>query len=126
MLFLAIVAPIGAMLVQMAVSRSREFLADETGAAATAFIERALVWYRAQKITVERIMSEEGLPPREATRKAMTEVSSAVVAIGLLGVKLDSSAGKHGNALGTSSGGSTGRIGTTAMSVAWIPGASFG
>lgn len=31
-LFLAIVAPIGAMLVQMAVSRSREFLADETGA----------------------------------------------------------------------------------------------
>ena len=32
MLFLAIVAPIGAMLVQMAVSRSREFLADETGA----------------------------------------------------------------------------------------------
>jgi heat shock protein HtpX len=32
MLFLAIVAPIGAMLVQMAVSRSREYLADETGA----------------------------------------------------------------------------------------------
>ncbi len=32
MLFLAIVAPLGAMLVQMAVSRSREYLADETGA----------------------------------------------------------------------------------------------
>ena len=32
LLFLAIVAPIGAMLVQMAVSRSREYLADETGA----------------------------------------------------------------------------------------------
>ncbi|OGP81116.1 MAG: protease HtpX [Deltaproteobacteria bacterium RBG_16_64_85] len=32
MLFLAIVAPIGAMLIQMAVSRSREYLADETGA----------------------------------------------------------------------------------------------
>ncbi len=31
-LFLAIVAPLGAMLVQMAVSRSREYLADETGA----------------------------------------------------------------------------------------------
>lgn len=32
MLFLAIVAPIGAMLVQMAVSRSREYVADESGA----------------------------------------------------------------------------------------------
>ncbi|MBI5577260.1 MAG: zinc metalloprotease HtpX [Deltaproteobacteria bacterium] len=32
MLFMAIVAPLGAMLIQMAVSRSREFLADETGA----------------------------------------------------------------------------------------------
>jgi heat shock protein HtpX len=32
MLFLAILAPIGAMLVQMAVSRSREYLADATGA----------------------------------------------------------------------------------------------
>ncbi len=32
MIFLAIVAPLGAMLVQMAVSRSREYLADETGA----------------------------------------------------------------------------------------------
>lgn len=32
MLFLAIVAPIGAMLIQMAVSRSREYLADESGA----------------------------------------------------------------------------------------------
>jgi heat shock protein HtpX len=32
LLFMAIVAPIGAMLVQMAVSRSREYVADETGA----------------------------------------------------------------------------------------------
>ncbi len=32
MLVIAILAPIGAMLVQMAVSRSREYLADETGA----------------------------------------------------------------------------------------------
>lgn len=32
LLFLAIVAPIGAMLVQMAVSRSREYVADERGA----------------------------------------------------------------------------------------------
>jgi heat shock protein HtpX len=32
MLFMAIVAPLGAMLVQMAVSRSREYLADATGA----------------------------------------------------------------------------------------------
>ncbi len=32
MIVLAILAPIGAMLVQMAVSRSREYLADETGA----------------------------------------------------------------------------------------------
>jgi heat shock protein HtpX len=32
LLFMAIVAPIGAMLIQMAVSRSREYLADETGA----------------------------------------------------------------------------------------------
>ncbi|MGE5189956.1 MAG: zinc metalloprotease HtpX [Gemmatimonadota bacterium] len=32
MLALAILAPLGAMLVQMAVSRSREYLADETGA----------------------------------------------------------------------------------------------
>ena len=32
LLFLAIVAPLGAMLIQMAVSRSREYLADETGA----------------------------------------------------------------------------------------------
>lgn len=32
MIFLAIVAPLGAMLVQMAVSRSREYVADESGA----------------------------------------------------------------------------------------------
>ncbi len=33
---------------------------------------------------VERVMSEEGLPPREATRKSMNEISSALVGIGLV------------------------------------------
>ncbi|HOP35412.1 MAG TPA: efflux RND transporter permease subunit, partial [Syntrophales bacterium] len=33
---------------------------------------------------VERIMSEEGLPPREATRKAMDQITSALVGIGLV------------------------------------------
>ena len=30
---------------------------------------------------VERIMSEEGLPPKEATKKAMGQISGAVVGI---------------------------------------------
>ncbi|MDO9382802.1 MAG: efflux RND transporter permease subunit, partial [Hyphomicrobiaceae bacterium] len=33
---------------------------------------------------VERIMSEEGLPPKEATRKAMTQISSAIIGITLV------------------------------------------
>ena len=33
---------------------------------------------------VERVMSEEGLPPWEATRKSMGEISSALVGIGLV------------------------------------------
>ena len=33
---------------------------------------------------VERVMSEEGLPPREATRKSMDEIQSALVGIGLV------------------------------------------
>ena len=33
---------------------------------------------------VERIMSEEGLPPREATRKAMTQITGAIVGITLV------------------------------------------
>ncbi len=33
---------------------------------------------------VERIMSEEGLPPKEATRKSMGEITSALVGIGLV------------------------------------------
>ena len=33
---------------------------------------------------VERIMREEGLPPKEATRKAMQQISSAVVAIAVV------------------------------------------
>ena len=33
---------------------------------------------------VERVMSEEGLPPFEATRKSMGEISSALVGIGLV------------------------------------------
>ncbi len=33
---------------------------------------------------VERIMMEEGLPPREATRKSMGEITSALIGIGLV------------------------------------------
>jgi len=33
---------------------------------------------------VERVMSEEGLPPREATRKSMGEITGALVGIGLV------------------------------------------
>lgn len=33
---------------------------------------------------VERIMSEEGLPPREATRKSMDQITGALVGIGLV------------------------------------------
>src|SRR5690606_35290306 len=33
---------------------------------------------------VERIMVEEGLPPREATRKAMPQISGAIVGITLV------------------------------------------
>jgi multidrug efflux pump len=33
---------------------------------------------------VERIMAEEGLPPKEATRKAMSQISGAVVAIAVV------------------------------------------
>ncbi|MDY6903777.1 MAG: efflux RND transporter permease subunit [Thermodesulfobacteriota bacterium] len=33
---------------------------------------------------VERVMEEEGLPPREATRKSMEEITSALIGIGLV------------------------------------------
>ncbi|QUS41389.1 multidrug efflux RND transporter permease subunit [Tardiphaga alba] len=33
---------------------------------------------------VERIMSEEGLPPKEATRKAMTQITSAIIGVTLV------------------------------------------
>jgi HAE1 family hydrophobic/amphiphilic exporter-1 len=33
---------------------------------------------------VERVMTEEGLPPREATRKSMAQITSALVGIGLV------------------------------------------
>jgi len=33
---------------------------------------------------VERIMSEEGLPPKEATRKSMDQITSALIGIGLV------------------------------------------
>ena len=33
---------------------------------------------------VERIMSEEGLPPKEATAKSMDEITSALIGIGLV------------------------------------------
>ena len=41
---------------------------------------------------VERIMTEEGLPPREATRKAMTQITGAIIGITLVldgGVRAD-------------------------------------
>ena len=37
-----------------------EVAPDETGAAATAFMARALAWYRAQGVTVERVMTDNG------------------------------------------------------------------
>lgn len=39
-----------------------EVLPDETGAAAAGFLQRALGWYRAQRIKVERVMSDNGSP----------------------------------------------------------------
>ena len=33
---------------------------------------------------VERIMSEEGLPPRDATRKAMGQITGALIGISLV------------------------------------------
>ncbi len=41
---------------------------------------------------VERIMAEEGLSPKEATRKAMTQITSAIIGITLVligGVRAD-------------------------------------
>ena len=39
-----------------------EVLGDETGVTASSFLERAIAWYRSQKITVERVMSDNGSP----------------------------------------------------------------
>lgn len=39
-----------------------EVLPDETGLTAAGFMERALRWYRAQDITIERVMSDNGSP----------------------------------------------------------------
>lgn len=39
-----------------------EVLSDETGATAASFMQRALAWYRAQRIKVERVMSDNGSP----------------------------------------------------------------
>lgn len=39
-----------------------EVLSDETGATAAGFMQRALAWYGAQRIKVERIMSDNGSP----------------------------------------------------------------
>lgn len=39
-----------------------EVLSDETGATATGFMQRALAWYRTQRIKVERVMSDNGSP----------------------------------------------------------------
>jgi transposase InsO family protein len=37
-----------------------EVLADDTGASAALFLERAIAWYRAHKIAVERVMTDNG------------------------------------------------------------------
>jgi transposase InsO family protein len=39
-----------------------EVLPDETGPTASAFVERALAWYRRQSIKIERVMSDNGSP----------------------------------------------------------------
>ena len=39
-----------------------EVLPDETGVTASGFMERAIAWYRARKIPVERVMSDNGAP----------------------------------------------------------------
>ena len=39
-----------------------EVLGDETGATATGFMQRALAWYGAKRIKVERVMSDNGSP----------------------------------------------------------------
>ncbi len=48
---------------------------------------------------VERIMSEEGLPPREATRKAMGQITGAIIGITLVltaGVRADGASSRRG------------------------------
>lgn len=39
-----------------------EILPDETGASAAGFVERALAWLRAERIDVERVMTDNGPP----------------------------------------------------------------
>ena len=49
-------------------------LPDETGVTASGFLERAIAWYRARKITVERVMSDNGAPyVSEAFRSLLSE-----------------------------------------------------
>ena len=45
---------------------------------------------------VERIMSEEGIPPREATRKSMDQITSALIGIGLVLSAVFGPDGVHG------------------------------
>jgi hypothetical protein len=51
-----------------------EVLPDETGVTASGFLERAIARYRARKITVERVMSDNGAPyVSEAFRSLLSE-----------------------------------------------------
>jgi transposase InsO family protein len=50
-----------------------EVLDDETGLTACSFLARAIAWYRSQKITVERVMSDNGSPYVSKTFRALMQ-----------------------------------------------------
>jgi heat shock protein HtpX len=76
-LFLALVAPVAATLVQLGISRSREFLADETGARLSGDPEalaRALV--KLQR-TAERVPAQVAAEPATASLYIVSPLASA-------------------------------------------------